>query len=162
MAYNFTIHVPRETVLRLSALNGEVKTEETSGKFDIHAVNGPVTMTGIAGNGTLRTVNGRVTVSFRQNPRAASDFHTVNGIIEAAFPPTFSADLRLKTLNGRAYTDFDATGLLPSTAEAGERKNGRFVYKSNHTSSVRIGSGGPELTFETVNGDIRIKKEAGK
>jgi len=160
VTYNFTIHVPRETVLRLRTVNGDVKAEETRGKFDIHGVNGAVTMTGTAGSGTLRTVNGRTAVSFRENPRAASDFQTVNGTIEAAFPPNLSADLRLKTLNGQAYTDFEATALLPSPAEAGERSKGRFVYKTNHFSRVRIGSGGPELSFETVNGDIRIRKEA--
>jgi len=160
VTYNFTIHVPRETALRLRTVNGDIKTDDTRGKFDIHGVNGSVTMTGIAGYGTLHTVNGRTAVSFRENPRQASDFQTVNGAIEASFPPNFSADLRLKTVNGQAYTDFEATALLPSTAQAGERSNGKFVYKSNHTSSVRIGAGGPELTFETVNGDIRIKKES--
>jgi DUF4097 and DUF4098 domain-containing protein YvlB len=160
VTYNFTIHVPHETGLRLRTVNGEVKTEDTRGKFDVRGVNGSVTMTGIAGYGTLHTVNGRTSVSFRENPKQASDFQTVNGAIEASFPPNFSADLRLKTVNGQAYTDFDATALLPSTAQAGERSNGKFVYKSNHTSSVRIGAGGPELTFETVNGDIRIKKES--
>jgi hypothetical protein len=159
VTYNFTIHVPRETGLHLRTVNGDVKTEETGGKFDIRGVNGSVTMTGVAGSGALRTVNGRTAVSFRESPRQASDFQTVNGAIEASFPPNLSADLRFKTLNGQAYTDFDATALLPSTAQASDRKNGKFVYKINHTSSVRIGSGGPELSFETVNGDIRIKKE---
>ena len=162
VAYDFTVHVPRDTEIRLRTVNGDIKTEETRGKFNVHGVNGSVTMTAIAGSGTLRTVNGRTTVSFRENPRETSDFQTVNGTIEASFPPNLSADLRLKTLNGQAYTDFEATALLPSTAEASERRNGRFVYRINHTSNVRIGSGGPELSFETVNGDIRIRKEVVK
>ncbi len=160
VTYNFTIHVPRATGLRLRTVNGEMKTEDTSGKFDVHGVNGSVTMTGIGGYGTLRTVNGRMVISFRESPRQASDFQTVNGTIEASFPPNLSADLHFKTMNGEAYTDFDATALLPSTAQAGDRKNGKFVYRTNHTSGVHIGSGGPELSFETVNGDIRIKKES--
>jgi DUF4097 and DUF4098 domain-containing protein YvlB len=160
VTYNFTIHVPHETGLRLRTVNGDIKTDDTRGKFDVRGVNGSVTMTGIAGYGSLHTVNGRTAVSFRESPRQASDFQTVNGAIEASFPSNFSADLRLKTLNGQAYTDFDSTALLPSTAQAGERSNGKFVYRSNHISSVRVGSGGPELTFETVNGDIRIKKES--
>jgi DUF4097 and DUF4098 domain-containing protein YvlB len=150
--------VPRETALRLRTVNGDIKTEETRGRFDVHGVNGSVTMAGVAGSGTLRTVNGRTEVSFRENPAAASDFQTVNGAIEASFPPNFSADLRLKTLNGQAYTDFEATPLPPSAAEAGNRSQGKFVLKSNHRSGVRIGAGGAELTFETVNGDIRIRK----
>ena len=83
----------------------------------------------------------------------------VTGLCQMLFRD--QANGSLKTVNGQAYTDFEATALLPSTAQAGERnRNGKFVYKTNHTSSVRIGSGGPELSFETVNGDIRIKKES--
>lgn len=160
VTYNFTIHVPHETGLRLGTVNGDVRTEDTRGKFDIHGVNGSVTMTAVAGYGTVRTVNGRTAVSFREAPRQASSFQTVNGPIEASFPPNFSADLHLRTLNGQAYTDFEATALLPSTAQSGEGRSGKFVYKTNHTSSVRIGSGGPELSFETVNGNIQIKKES--
>ena len=115
-------------------------------------------MTGVAGYGTLQTVNGRTSVSFRESPRAASDFKTVNGVIDASFPPNFSADLRLRTVNGQAYTDFEATA-LPPAAQTGERVNGKFVYRFNQTRNVRVGSGGPDLSFETVNGDIRIKKE---
>jgi DUF4097 and DUF4098 domain-containing protein YvlB len=159
VTYNFTIRVPRETALRLRTVNGDVKTEDTRGKFDVHGVNGSVAMNAIAGSGTLRTVNGRASVSFRENPRAPSDFQTVNGTIEASFPSNLSADIRLKTLNGRAYTDFEATALPASTVEVADRSRGRLVYKFNRRTSVRIGSGGPELNFETVNGDIRIRKE---
>jgi DUF4097 and DUF4098 domain-containing protein YvlB len=158
--YNFTIHVPHETGLRLRTVNGEIKTEETRGKFDVHGVNGSVTMTGVAGYGALQTVNGRTSVSFHEAPRQASSFQTVNGAIEASFPPNLSADLHLKTLNGQAYTDFEATAQLPSTAQAGRGRNGMFLYGTNHTSNLRIGSGGPELSFETVNGSIQIKKES--
>src|SRR5271165_5926015 len=42
VTYNFNIHVPRETGLRLRTVNGDIKTEETRGKFDVRGVNGPV------------------------------------------------------------------------------------------------------------------------
>jgi DUF4097 and DUF4098 domain-containing protein YvlB len=157
VTYNFTIHVPRETGLELRSVNGEVKTEQTSGKFDIHGVNGGVTMTSIAGSGSVRTVNGPMVVSFRENPKVASSFNTVNGRINATFPANLSADLRFKTVNGATYTDFDVTALA-SPAGAAERKNGKFVYRADRNTSVRAGSGGPELSFETVNGQIQIQK----
>jgi hypothetical protein len=140
VTYDFTIHVPRDTELRLRTVNGEIKTEETNGKFDIHDVNGAVTMNAAAGSGAVRVVNGRLGLSFRESPKSASDFQSVNGAIDAAFPPTLSAELRFKTVNGQAYTDFDTT--------------------PDRLTSVHIGSGGPQLDFQTVNGDIRIKKEA--
>lgn len=161
VTYNFNIHVPRDTDLRLRSVNGEVKTEQTAGKFDIAGVNGPVNMTAVAGSGAVKAVNGRLTVSFRENPKGPVDFNTVNGAIEAAFPPNLSADLLFKTLNGAVYTDFDSTALAQPSG-ATERRGNRFVYRSDRHTSVRIGSGGPELKFETVNGEIRIKKESSK
>lgn len=146
VTYNFNIHIPRDTELRLRNANGEIKTNQTGGRFDIAGVNGPVSMTAASGSGSVHTVNGRLTVAFRENPKAAVDFKTVNGAIEASFPPGLSADLRFKTLNGPVYTDFDTT----------------LLAKVERHSNVRVGAGGPELKFETVNGEIRIKKEASK
>lgn len=154
--YNFDIHVPREIELRLRTVNGEVKTSETGGRFDVSAVNGAITMSALAGSGKVSTVNGHTEISFRENPKAASEFHSVNGAIEATFPPNLSADLHFTTLNGQAYTDFDTTAL--ANGGAAQNRNGRFVYTPDRLSRVRIGSGGPELKFQTVNGDIRIKK----
>ena len=71
------------------------------------------------------------------------------------FQPTLAADLRLKTFNGGMYTDFDTT-TLPALTPVTERKAGKFVYKADRAAGVRVGSGGPELRFETLNGDIRI------
>jgi hypothetical protein len=58
-------------------------------------------------------------------------------------------------MNGGLFTDFETTA-LPQTAATAERRGNRFVYRSNRTVSVRVGSGGPELSFETLNGDVRV------
>lgn len=154
--YNFEIRVPRGTELRLQTVNGEVKTDQTSGRFAIHGINGPVTMKAMAGSGNVNVVNGQVDVTFRESPNGACEFRSVNGAIETTFPPNLAADIHVTTLNGTAYTDFDATALANGATT--QKSNGRFVYKPDRLSRLRIGSGGPELRFQTVNGDIRIKK----
>ncbi len=159
VVYNFTIHVPRATELRLRTVNGGVKTEDTTGKFDLKDINGAITMTNISGAGSADTLNGSTVVTFRENPKADCFFKSFNGKVDVTFLPSLSANLSLKTFNGEAYTDFDVTALA-TQAEAGEKKNGRFIYKSNRSRSVRVGSGGPELKFETFNGNIHISKQA--
>lgn len=154
--YDFTIHVPRELELRLRSVNGGIRTEQTGGKFDISGVNGSVDMAAAAGSGRVNLVNGRMQLAFRESPKSNSEFHSVNGAIEVTFPPGLSADLVLHTLNGTAFTDFDATAL--ANGNFTQNRNGRFVYRPDHNARVRIGAGGPELQFQTVNGDIRIKK----
>jgi hypothetical protein len=153
---NFTIRVPKRTRLKLCTVNrGAVTVESVEGDFDVSHVNGRIEMTGIRGSGRVETVNGPVNATFAANPKSSSSFKTVNGRIEVVFPRDLAADLRLKTLNGGLYTDFDVTA-LPGTPVAAERRNGKFVYRSDRFAAVRVGGGGPQITFEGVNGDVHI------
>jgi hypothetical protein len=79
--------------------------------------------------------------------------------VDVTFQPGLNADLHFMTLNGAAYTDFDVTALA-STAPLPQRRDGGFVFRSRPGGNVRAGSGGPALDFRTVNGDIRIRKQA--
>jgi hypothetical protein len=49
---------------------------------------------------------------------------------------------------------------MPSPQVVGTRRNGRFVFRANEFALVRVGSGGPQLTFETLNGDVRVLRAA--
>jgi hypothetical protein len=152
-----TLQVPRDVRVRLCTVNGDtVAVAGINGDFDVSNVNGKVVLTDLGGSGRANTVNGGIDASFIRAPRAESQFKTVNGSIEVAFPRNLSADLSLKTFNGGLYTDFDTTP-LPVTAERVERSDRpRYVYRRGGTTKVRIGSGGPLLTFDTLNGDVRI------
>jgi len=75
--------------------------------------------------------------------------------IETSFRPDLSADVWVKTFNGGAYTDFAVT-TLPRMPVESERRNGKFVYRSDRLAAMRVGNGGPEFKFETLNGNVRI------
>ena len=77
--------------------------------------------------------------------------------MDVSFLEDLSADLRFKTFNGSVYTDFLVT-YLPSGPATQERRNGKFVYKSNEFFGVRVARGGPELKFDSFNGNIHILK----
>ncbi len=155
VAFDFEIRVPRDASVRLCTINGgEIRVEGLSGRFDISNVNGGITLVDARGTGRAVTVNGDVQGSFAEEPRDTLLFKSVNGDLEAAFPPDLAADLWMKTFNGGLYTDFDVAS-LPSTVTA-ERRNGRFVYRSNRLGGFRVGGGGPALTFDAFNGDVRI------
>ena len=156
VVYDFDIKVPTATFLRLATVNeGEITVENTSGDFDLSNVNHSIDVKEVAGSGAVHTVNGKITATFSRNPTGSCSFRTVNGGIEASFRPNLNADVRVKTFNGHAYTDYDVTA-LPTTAGHGERRDGKFVYHSNDFSGMRIGTGGPEFKFDTLNGSIRI------
>ncbi len=159
VTYNLTIRVPHNTELRLRTVNGELKSAQTNGKFDVQSVNGGIDLSEIGGYGRISTVNGKANVTFRENPTVATDFKSVNGTLDIAFQPNLAADLHFKKLNGAVYTDFDNVMPLPSSAPSREQRGNRFAFRSDRSGDVRVGAGGPMLSFETVNGDIRIRKQ---
>jgi hypothetical protein len=155
--FDYEIQVPAATELVLKSINhGEIVVKRTSGPYDINGLNGGIEMDEISGTGSVKTLNGPLKVSFTKNPTAKSEFRTLNGKVDIYFQPGLDADLRFSTLNGSIYTDFELT-TLPEPIKAGESVSGKFVYRSNGRSmGGRAGKGGPELTFHTLNGTIRL------
>ena len=162
VTFDFTIRVPRDVALRLCTINGgDLSVQGTRGDFDIDNVNGNIEMRDVAGSGSAHTVNGPVTVTFTANPTQKSSFKTVNGNVDVSFPDGLAADFSMKTFNGGLFTDFDVQPLASTVAAASERRNGRFVYKANEFTRVRVGNGGPEIAFETLNGNVRARRSKG-
>jgi len=156
--YNFTLRVPRQIRLELSTVNdSHILVDGTSGEFRISNVNGPIEMKQVQGSGEVRTVNGAVKVTFARNPTAPVEFKSVNGTLDITFRHGLNANLMMKTMHGDLLTDFPVTALPVAVAVAPENKNGKFVWKNDRMAGVRVGSGGPELRFETLNGDVLIK-----
>jgi hypothetical protein len=154
---DFDVRVPRQATLDVCAVNGgRLRVEGTEGRYTLRHVNGAIEMVGVRGAGRASTVNGDLRATFVAVPNAPAEFKTVNGRVDVTLPATLSADLRLRTLHGGLYTDFDTTPLPSKTTT--DRRTGRLVYRSDRFASVRVGSGGPELTFETVNGDVQVRK----
>ena len=153
---DFQLQVPRDTDIEIKTVNeGRVSVRDINGKFVVRNVNGDIQMRNIAGSGTARTVNGPVKVSFRQNPREASDFQTINGAVELQFARDLSADFRFKTMNGGIYSDFPVTA-LPVKAMEQERRGSKTIFRADRYTSARVNAGGPEIKVENLNGDIRI------
>ncbi len=154
--YDFEIQVPEAIELSLKTINGgPIQVKKTNGPFTVSGINGGIEMEDVAGSGSAKTINGPVKVTFTRNPDKDSEFKTINGAVDVYFPAGLNAEVHFKTLNGGVYTDFQTTPLA-SSQPMGESKNGRFTYRSDRSGSVRIGGGGPKLTFDTLNGAIRL------
>ena len=158
-AFNFKIRVPARTHLFVSTINdGDLRVARTQGVVHASNVNGPLYLTGIVGTTKAHTVNGEIEVAYRQTPPQACSYKTINGNIAVSYPANLSADLRFKTRNGEAYTDFEAVEELSATVEKTNHAAKGNSYKYRSGAGVRIGKGGPEHSFQTLNGDITVKK----
>ncbi len=158
VAYEIELMVPRDVHLEVRTVNdGEISISGVTGALKVSNVNGGIEMFGVASGGEAVTVNGGIELQFAENPRDPWSLQTINGNLRAEFVDGLSADLRFKTFNGEVWSDFDATPRQLSRPQA-RKRDGHFVYKQDRSFGVRIADGGPELSFDTLNGDIFIRR----
>ena len=158
VTYDFELKVPSETNIDLETINdGDIYVENVTGNFDVHNINGGVEMKEVSGSGKAYALNEDLEVLFKKNPKSDCYFGSLNGDVEVTLLAGLSADFRLKTFNGDVYTDFDVFH-VPDLATTKVKKKGKYIYKSNRRTRVRVGNGGPEFEFDGFNGDIRILK----
>ncbi|WP_439516440.1 hypothetical protein [Sediminibacterium sp.] len=157
---DFVVKVPHQMRLRVSTINnGNVKVKDVYGTLWVSNVNGAIDVENAKGTTKATTVNGAVNVSYLVNPSAASVYHTINGDITVKYQNGLNADLYFKSMNGKYYTDFDNVEPISNTLEKNtENKSNSTVYKISKGNAVRIGSGGKQFNFETLNGNVYIRK----
>ena len=159
IAYDIEVRVPRGATLDLSTVNdGDVTAENVTGDFAVTNVNGEIHLTGLTGSGEIRTVNGNVEASFARPPDDMTSFHTVNGDLDVTFPNDLSADLELRTMHGDVLTDFEVESVPQPPTVDRTRSGGRAVMRMNRATALRVGTGGETHSFNTLNGDIYIRK----
>jgi len=155
--YEIEVRVPRGATLDVATVNdGDVTVEDVDGEFEVANVNGAVRLVRVGGSGTVHTVNGDVDAAFARAPGEATSFRTVNGEVDVTFPANLSAELAFNTMHGDVFTDFDIE-TLSQPAEV-RRDRGRFVLNTNRASAFRVGAGGERHSFNTLNGDIFVRK----
>lgn len=159
---NFTVKVPYGINLHISTVNdGAITVDNVTGSLHINNVNEAISVKNAKGTTYAHTVNGNVSVNYLSNPPEASSYNTINGDIRVTYQPGFSADLTFKSMRGDLFTDFTEAKLLPaSTTKLQETKGPVAVYKLNTITTVRFGKGGKTFKFETLNGNVYIKKQS--
>jgi DUF4097 and DUF4098 domain-containing protein YvlB len=159
---DYTVKVPFDINLRVSTVNnGDVDVKDVTGTLHVNNVNGAISILNAKGTTDAHTINGDLTVNYTSNPPESSSFNTLNGKLTATFQSNLSADLSFKSMNGAFYTDFDNTQILPAVITKNQEKRGDgTIFKLNKDTQLRIGAGGKQFKFETLNGNIYIKKQS--
>jgi hypothetical protein len=159
---SYTVKVPFGMNLIVSTVNnGDIDVQDVTGSLKANNVNGPVNIKNAKGITNARTINGNLTVSYASVPPDGSSYYTLNGALTVIYPSDLSADLQFKSMNGRFYTDFPQVEILPvQVTKNTEPRGGGTLYKLDIYKRVRIGSGGKLFRFETMNGNIYIKKQS--
>ncbi len=159
---NYTVKVPYNLNLKISTVNdGFISVKDVSGEMVVNNVNDGISISNAKSTTKAHTVNGDITINYLMNPTEACSYHTINGDIKITYQSDLSADLQFKSMHGEFFTDFPEVETLPALAtKKQENKGGRMVYKLDKVDTIRFGKGGKLFKFETLNGNVYIKKQS--
>jgi hypothetical protein len=155
------ITVPVDTSLNLKSYNGSIAVEGVHGEIDASSHNGQITLAGVSGTVVANAFNGALKVAMdRVDPAKPMSFSTFNGPIDVTFPADLKANIKLKTNHGDVFSDFDVklTGGHPIT-EKNNTPDGKFRLRIDRTIYGEINGGGPEVSFQSFNARIVIRKK---
>jgi hypothetical protein len=162
---NLMIQVPVNTSVDLRTVNGRIEVTGVNGDLDVENTNASIDLKDVSGAVSASTTNGSVTVSLAHPaPDKPMSFSSLNGKVEVTIPADTKARLRLKTTNGAIYSDFDVK-MEPDTTrpvvEDARGQGGRYRIRMDSGTGVygSINGGGPEYSFQTMNGTILIHKK---
>lgn len=156
---NITVKMPKNSKLKVGAINnGEVVVKNTRGSYiEANNINGGIELSNVTGQTKVHCINGEVGISYADNPTLASTYYSLNGDINITYKKGLSADFAFKSMNGELFTDFDIVKqFAKTTKDESGKKNTKYRYESKPV--VQIGKGGLSFDFETLNGDVIIKK----
>ncbi len=156
---NIKVKMPKTNKLKVGAINnGEIVVKNTRGSYiEANNINGGIELSNITGQTKVHCINGEVGISYANNPTLASTYYSLNGDINITYKKGLSADVAFKSMNGELFTDFDVVKQFArTTKDESGKKNTKYRYESKPV--VQIGKGGLSFDFETLNGDVIIKK----
>ena len=164
LGMNLAIQVPVNTSVELKSVNGgHIDVTGLSGDLDVENINGTVTLKNVSGAVSAHTVNGSLTVSLDRVPAdKPMSFSSLNGKVDVTLPGDTKARLRLKTVRGAIYSDFDVKMEADNSnpvVEDGRGQGGKYRIRMDRGVYGSINGGGPEYSFQTMNGTILIHKK---
>jgi hypothetical protein len=158
---DLVIEVPRNFDLHLEGYNnGFIQVNNVTGEIEAEHYNGKITLENISGSVVAETYNGAITITYdKVTPNTPMAYSTYNGNIDLTFPASTALSFKMKTKQGDIYEGFDMTLEQEKTSTATERsKSGVYKVQVDNWVRGKINGGGAEVTIQSYNGDIFLRK----
>ena len=151
----YTIRLPRKVAilyhqtnwqqsnLTISNMDGDLELRTNNGGIDLINVTGPVVANST--NGEIKIVYASLS---QEKPSAIS---TINGPVDITLPTSAKANMKLRSIHGEMYTDFDL-GVK-------SQKDGLAKVGGGNNIDGTTNGGGVEIELRTINSNIYIRKQ---
>lgn len=155
---DFVVYVPRETAMRLKAVNGDVECREAVGWLECRTVNGDMIL-GRIGAADLGSTNGDIAVEQAAGSLTVSN---VNGDIKLGLATGDGDRVTARNVHGdiECLLGDGTSATIEASARVGDvvlRRELAVAERSGHRLVGRIGGGAGAIVLSTINGDVIIK-----
>ncbi len=156
-----TVEVPSTIDMKIKTYNdGDLDVSNVTGTVELINYNGAITATSISGTVIAETYNGDIKIAYdKLTPDTPLSYANYNGDIDLAFPAGLKASFKMKTKQGEIYSGFDAQVQKSNPVTKTESKTGVYKVKIDDWVKVDVNGGGPEISIQTYNGDIYLRKK---
>jgi hypothetical protein len=129
---------------KIASVNSDINVDGVQGPVSLETVNGRVMAKGLMADAKIESVNGGLHAEFAAVDRVHEvKLESVNGGAEVVLPKGAGASVRTSSVNGGSSIDQPI----------------RLSKTGRHHLSGEIGSGGPSIHIETVNGGISVREK---
>jgi len=140
----YTVTVPRTARLdEIKLINGALEVAGVDGEVHASCINGRLNARNLSGRAELSTINGHLEAKFDRLHGSSVELKSVNGSVALTIPSDSKAEIEASTVSGGIDNDF------------GLHVNHRSFV--GHDLRGQLGSGGPHIHLENVNGRIDIR-----
>ena len=157
---DFTVRVPAGVRFAARVVSGDVYATSLRSPVDVSTVSGDVQVS-TTGTARAASVSGDVSATFGQTDGEEMRFATVSGNVVLRLAGDVGAEVSAQTLSGDIESDFPLrTGPMAGSGDDEDDDHGgvRVNVQIGRQATGTIGRGGPELSVNTVSGDIRLER----
>jgi hypothetical protein len=152
---NYTIRVPRNVHLVYEEVNwhggGDVSIANIDGEVEVNTKVSGMNLTNVSGPVVANSTSGNITVRYANvRQEKPSSISNISGFIDVAMPANAKANLRLKSITGEIYTDFDL-GLKKGQDDLQRVGGGNTIEGATN-------GGGVDINLKTISSDIFVRK----
>jgi hypothetical protein len=149
---DFTVRVPAGVRFAARTVQGDIQAEGMRGPVDAASVAGNVRVS-TTSTARAATVSGNVEATFGETDGDEMEFASVSGNVIVRLADGVGAEVEAHTLSGSIQSDFDLR--MGPEQEHNNDDHGIHIQIGRQASGT-IGRGGPELSLNTVSGNIRV------
>lgn len=154
---DYEIRVPKNTAVIIEEVNysgGDVELQNISGEIEVKTTNSDVRMESVTGPIVANSVSGDIDIVFTDvNQQSPTSITIVSGDVDVTLPEATSANLKLGSVSGEVYTNFDI-----AMANGGQEDKELRRMSMGRPIEGTINNGGVDMQIKTVSGNIFLRK----